>query len=270
MKLSSIEKRVLEYVIENGSPTNAISIRIDGIDTAYIMQAVKSLDMMGLVKDCNDLCSANAFLTQKGLSYFEDLEREEYGELYDSIRTINSYIKRAYELKTSKNAEELKAFIRQTFLTYSDSKNQNAIHGLKTTFGAYAKDDLNSFYYDLDYIIMILTKVKDEKRVEAKSLQVEKIKIENNIYNENKNVVNIKIDLIQVFNEINESKELSPEEKIEMQQLIQDALKEKNKKSLWSKIKNIIGKIADKTFDLAVAVLPVLTEAMLKAKGMIL
>lgn len=269
MKLSSIEKRVLEYLIENGSPTKAISIRIDDVDTAYLMQAVKSLDVMGLAKECNDLGSANAFLTQKGLSYFEDLEREEYGELYDSIRTINSYIKKACELKSSTNTEDIKAFIRQTFLTYSDTKNKNAIYGLKTTFGAYPKNDLNSYYYDLDYIVMILTKVKDEKRVEAKSLQVEKIKIENNIYNENKNIVSVKIDLIQVYNEINESKELSSEEKVALQNLIKDAIKERNKKSLWEKVKNIFSKVADKTFDVAVAVLPVLTEAMLKAKGML-
>jgi len=117
------------------------------------------------------------------------------------------------------------------------------------------------------------TKIKDEKRVEAKALQVEKIKIENKniIYNENTNTntIDIKIDLIQVFNQINESKELSNDEKVELQQLIQNAIKEKDKKSLWEKIKNIFGKVADKTFDVAVAVLPVLAEAMLKAKGIL-
>ena len=269
MKLSTIEKEVLQYVIENSNGSNCVGILLPQINQEFVMQAVENLDKYGLVTSCNTLCGANAILTQKGFSYFEDLEREEYGELYESIKTIKSYIKKAYELKTSENIEDLKAFIRHTFLTYSDSKNENAIHGLKTTFGVYAKDDLKSFYYDLDYIIMMLTKIKDEKCVEAKSLQVEKIKIENNIYNENKNVIDIKIDLIQVFNQINESKELSSDEKVDFQQLINDALKEKNKNSLWEKIKNIFGKVTDKTFDVAVAILPILTEAMLKAKGML-
>jgi len=274
VKLSTTEETVLKYLIENnGNGLNGMPINIPNIPLHYIIDAIKILESYGLVKNCSTLVSANAFLTEKGSSYFIDLEKEEYGELYDSIRTINSYIEKAKQLKTSRNSEELKAFIRQVFLTYSDSKNENAIHGLKTSFGVYAKDDLNSFYYDLDYIVMILTKIKDEKRVEAKALQVEKIKIENKniIYNENTNTntIDIKIDLIQVFNQINESKELSNDEKVELQQLIQNAIKEKDKKSLWEKIKNIFGKVADKTFDVAVAVLPVLAEAMLKAKGIL-
>lgn len=269
MKLSSIEKRVLQYIIENSDGTNSICVNIPDINTEFLIQAVSSLDNLGLVKSCNTLCSASAFLTQRGLSYFEDLEREEYGDLRDVISTLNGFINKAKQLKQSNNCEEIETFIRQSFIPYSDCLHADTIYGFKTTFGNYANEDLDSYHADLDYIIVIFNKIKNDKKLEAKTLQVEKVKIENHIHNENTNIVDIKIDLTQVYNQITESQELSPEEKIELQQLIQDALKEKNKKSLWGKIKNIIGKIADKTFDLAVAVLPVLTEAMLKAKGMI-
>lgn len=270
-KLTTLEEEVLKYLIKNGGPRKGISVNIPNVDMGYIIQAVKQLHSLGLVIDCSDNLCAGAFLTEKGLSYFDELEKEEYGELFDTIRTLDSYIKRANDLKTSKNTEEISTFIRHIYFTYCDK--DNALYGFKTSFGDDAKEDLDSYYYDLDYIIMMLTKIKDEKRAEAKALQVEKIKIENHIHNENKNdnrnVIDIKLDLIQVFTQINESNEFSDAEKIELQRLIQSALQEKNKKSLWEKIKTIFGKIAGKTFDVAVAILPILTEAMLKAKGIL-
>ena len=269
MKLSSIEKQVLQYVIENSNGSNAVAISISDINPEFIMQAVTSLDNMGLLKSCSTLCGASAMLTQRGLSYFEDLEREEYGDLRDIISTLNGFINKAKQLKQSTNCEEIETFIRQSFIPYSDCLHDDTIYGFKTTFGMCAKEDIKSYHADLDYIMVIFEKIKNVKKFEAKTLQVEKIKIENHVHNENKNFVDIHIELSQVYNQITESKELSSDEKIELQQLIQDALKEKNKKPLWEKIKNIFGKVADKTFDIAVAVLPILTEAMLKAKGML-
>lgn len=269
MKLNSIEKRVLQYVIENGNGTNAVCIRIPEIETIYLIQAVESLHNMGLVIKCNDTCNANAFLTQKGLCYFDDLERAEYGDLYDIISTIDKIIKKAQDLKSCQDGEKIKTFIRQSFIPYSDCLNKDTIHGFKTTFGLYAKEDLQNYHNDLDYLIIIFTKIKNDKKYGAKSLQVEKIKIENKIVNENKNIVDISINLSQVYNQITESKELTNDEKIELQQLIKEALSERDKPTLWEKIKNIFGKVANKTFDVAVSVLPILTEAMLKAKGLL-
>ena len=261
-KLTIIEANVLKYIIKNGSATKGIPINIPNIETPYLIQAIKNLHNLGLVVDCSDTLCASALLTETGLTYFEELEKEKYGELYYGIKIIDDYINKAEKLKSSTDKTQLNTFIRQIYLAYCDNFKEDAVYGFQTSFGSAASNELDSYYADLDYIIILLEKIKDKKIYEAKTLQMEKFKIENIINNKNENNIDINITLTQSIEEISKCSELTSDEKIELQTLLIDALKEKNKKSLWEKTKTIFSKIANKTIDVAIAVLPVLIQAM--------
>jgi predicted ATP-dependent endonuclease of OLD family len=123
----------------------------------------------------------------------------------------------------------------------------------------------------LNYLVKLLTRVLNEYKIEAQQSRLEMAKIEINPTfnnsNENYNSQNtsIEITLDQTMQEITKCHELSPEDKITLQQMlfeIETAKKGRNKSAVWEKIKTAGKWILEKGIEVGTAALPYIAQAL--------
>lgn len=101
-------------------------------------------------------------------------------------------------------------------------------------------------------------------RLVLNTSEMTKVKVINN--NANTNQINIKVDFQALINQINEMESLTEEEtkeaisKIKEIEVIHKSKETKKKK--WEKVKKILVWLADKSVDLAIAYLPLITSSL--------
>lgn len=241
-KLSNIEASVLEFLIKNGSSTSGIPINIPDIEMPYLIQAVHNLDKMGLVKQCNDLCSANAFLTQKGLTYFDDLEKEEFGVYYNEIKKIENSISELNTLEDNDDGHEKFSEICEIY---------NYIKGLKAGVVDYGdplwqivNENIRPFKSNVNIVSERLKQYIEILKQKAKKEKITPVK--NNIKNvfNPQNTVNvnnsIEVNITQTISNIVklDNSELSDKEKQEIQRMLFELDELKNSKKKRNLLKN--------------------------------
>lgn len=265
-KLTTIEENVLKYLIKNGSATKGISINIPKIDMGYIFQAVKRLDSLGLVVDCSDTLCASAFLTEKGFSYFDELEKEQYGVYYDEIKKIENSISEMHTLKDDDSGHNRFAEICEIY---------DYIKGLKSGITDYM-DPLWNIYFEnkktfqtnvnivserlRQYIETLKQKAQKEKTTQIKNT-VKNVFNPQNTVNVNNNIdVNISQTISNIIKLDNS--ELSAEEKQEIQKILlelEELKNSKGKKKFLEKLKEAGKWIFEKGLPTISAILPYLT-----------
>lgn len=106
--------------------------------------------------------------------------------------------------------------------------------------------------------------LQDYRLLPITSLSSPEIKFINN--NTNNNEIKVEIDFTNLINKINDMEsltEIETNEAIEKVKEIEKIYKSKDsKKKKWEKIKNILIWLADKSVDLAIAYLPIITNSL--------
>lgn len=186
--LNPLEKKILQYLIDNQDEREFISIIINDERNGDIRMAVKSLERKGYVKSACTLNSVSANLTPDGRYYFEQEEIESYGCYYDSIKLIEEKITEAHNLINSKDKSYISRFIYNTFMAYKDEFSSGARDGFITMNPIINADDVESYNHDLIYLCELLNKELAEQKKLAREPNMHKIEINNNpvFNNENK------------------------------------------------------------------------------------
>ena len=267
--MNQLEERILRLLIEKDNPYQAIAITFSDVELPYIIEAIKHLDNMGYVKQACTLCSASAILTSSGKYYIEEKEKREYGAYYDTIKELSDTISKAKDLSQSDNKKEISLFLRQSFIPYQDKLGEDAVYGFRTSFGTASSNEMDDFRTDLTYLVKLLTRVLNEYKIEAQQsrLEMAKIEIKPTFNNSNENHksqnTSIEISLEQTMQEITKIPELSPEDKITLQQMlleIENAKKDKN--AIWEKVKNAGKWIFEKGIEVGKVALPYIIQAL--------
>lgn len=269
--MNQLEERILRLLIEKDNPYQAVPITFSDVELPYIIEAIKHLDNMGYVKQACTLCSASAILTSSGKYYIEEKEKREYGAYYDTIKELSDIISKAKDLSQSDNKKEISLFLRQSFIPYHDKLGEDAVYGFRTSFGTASSNEMDDFKADLNYLVKLLTRVLNEYKIEAQQARLEMARIEinptfnNSNENHNSQNMSVEITLDQTMQEITKCQELSPEEKITLQQMlfeIETAKKGRNKSELWEKIRTAGKWILEKGIEVGVAALPYIAQAL--------
>ncbi|MBP3629950.1 MAG: hypothetical protein J6J23_00475, partial [Clostridia bacterium] len=137
--------------------------------------------------------------------------------------------------------------------------------------GGSSSNEIDDFIADLNYLVKLLTRVLNEYKIEAQQARLEMARIEinptfnNSNENHNSQNMSVEITLDQTMQEITKCQELSPEEKITLQQTlfeIETAKKGRNKSELWEKIRTSGKWILEKGIEVGVATLPYIAQAL--------
>ena len=276
-KLTDLEERVLRYLIENGSCIKGIAIQFNDVELGFLIESVKNLEKMGLVKNCSSLDCAGAFLTDRGLSYFADLEKELYGTYYEDIKSIDASIKELSTLKDNDNDH-----IR--FMEICEINNH--VKDLRAGVSNYRDTDWTftvfgetppTFKSNVKVVSERLKRYKNSliQKAQKEKFQKNNTRISNVFKPQNSVTVsnNIEITLTQTLtNVINlEDSELSAEDKITLQKMLTEIeflkTQKKNKKKLSEKIKDLGKWIFEKGIPAIASCLPYIAQTISTLKG---
>lgn len=259
--LNIIDKRLLRYLIIVSFEKREIDFSSIHINENDKQKSIQSLMTEGLIMSNEEDGKSKIHLTDKGLNYFLDKAKNEYGPFGISIDQIDN-LEFSIDLLIESNP-------------FDKNKSDSIIETITSTFPEKIKDSSlsrlhmygisNSQYTtqerieDLHMVKQWIQKIKGDYSI-LSSKNNEKTVNQFQISQNQTQSTSIEATILTSVSVINSSKELSPEEKIALQQLIEEARQAKDKESKVGKIKQIFRKILDKGSDLLIALLPLFLQ----------
>lgn len=247
IELTKIERDVLKQLIESQKVNcEFVEVQIKGVNIVHVYQACEVLENLKLIESANTMSKVICRVTERGLDFFDNEEKEKYGNFYEEIKLIEGFINEADNLLKIKNNQSIKEFINQMFCFCKDELFSFNDPILKNYWKYELYLDKQLYYLKLTKQALLSKSLKLKRQAnESKSPNIH---IENNNYNNNSNDVSqmVNISIQNVYDIINKETTISENDKKELVEELKEVFSEKNKKSMWTRFSSFLGKCAER------------------------
>jgi len=260
--LTDLQEKILQRLIDQLPHSASKSVGLEDLGD-MAMSASKDLHNRGFVMDCSTSRGAAAILQDKGQSYFTQKNKALYGEGYsEKIHLLEGYIRTAQEFLRKGDPKGVAEWEQLLFDTLS--RQIPDLGGTNFEYWYYYGGEVADKYKDkwtndLNTIIAILSRHVADIKIEAQKEKTERLKVENNInltQNQHmENHINITVD-VAVSSVM--QMDLDATLKSEISALLFEIEKLKkgaDKKGLFTKVKEVLGKVAKSTAEVGLTAL---------------